>query len=188
MPYFAVTHDGGLSWSQQPLPVSIPISDEPFTEPPQFISSEDGAFLTSAPGVGPNATLYLTTDGGLSWKARSTPEAVPQALDFINADDGWLLIADSANAGPAGLPDLWVTHNAGITWTSLLSAISNGSTGYSPTIDLGGLNFDFLTTDVGWASPPWPSEPLGGPDLLQSSDGGRQWAALTPRVTGPAPQ
>jgi hypothetical protein len=186
-PYFAVTHDGGLHWSQQTLPVSIPSSDGPFTVPPQFTSSAIGALLMSAPGVGPDATLYLTSDGGLTWQARSTPEAVPQALDFINADDGWLLIADSENAGPAGLPDLWVTHNAGVTWTSLLSAPGNSASGYSPTIDLGGLDFDFLTPEIGWAAPPWPSEPLGGPDLLQSSDGGRQWVALTPRIIGAPP-
>jgi photosystem II stability/assembly factor-like uncharacterized protein len=140
-----------------------------------------------APAVGRAATLYRTTNGGLGWTQRSTPEAVPQALDFINTDDGWLLIADSENAGPAGLPDLWVTHNGGITWTSLESAPINASTGYSPTIDLGGLNLDFLTTEVGWAAPPWTAEPLGAPDLMQTSDGGKDWVLLTPSATGVPP-
>jgi photosystem II stability/assembly factor-like uncharacterized protein len=182
-----VTHDGGLSWREQTLPASIPSSDGPFTAPPQFTSSSDGTLLESAPGVGPTATLYVTTNGGLSWKPRSTPQRVPQSLDFINAHDGWLLIADSENAGPAGEPDLWVTYNGGISWTSLQSAVANASTGYSPRTNLGGLNLDFLTLHLGWAAPAWPSEPLGGPDLMQSSDGGKNWASLTPVVTGKPP-
>jgi len=186
-PYLAVTHDGGLTWHEQALPVSIPSSDGPFTAPPQFTSSEDGTLLESAPGVGPAATLYRTTNGGVTWRARLTPEDVPQALDFINALDGWLLIADSENAGAAGEPDLWVTHNGGITWTSLQSAQVNASTGYSPRTNLGGLSLDFLTTHLGWAAPAWPSEPLGGPDLMQTSDGGKNWVSLTPAVSGPPP-
>lgn len=186
-PYLAVTHDAGLSWREQTLPASIPSSDGPFTSPPQFTSSEDGAMLVSAPGVGPLATLYLTTNGGLSWKPRLTPEFAPQALDFINADDGWLLIADSMNAGPAGEPDLWVTHNGGITWTSLQSAPANASSGYSPRINLGGLSFDFITTQLGWAAPAWPGEAVWGPDLMQTLNGGNSWTLLTPQVTGAPP-
>ncbi|MGH3576226.1 MAG: WD40/YVTN/BNR-like repeat-containing protein [Mycobacterium sp.] len=186
-PYLAVTHDGGLRWSDQALPVSIPSSDGPFTAPPQFTSSREGALLVSAPGVGPTAKLYLTSNGGLTWRWRSTPESVPQALDFINAADGWLLIADSENAGGAGEPYLWVTSNGGITWTSLQSAAVNASTGYSPRTNLGGLNLDFLTTRLGWAAPPWPSEPLGGADLMQTSDGGSNWISLIPVVTGAPP-
>jgi photosystem II stability/assembly factor-like uncharacterized protein len=179
-----VTHDGGLRWGEQPLPVSIPSFDGPFTAPPQFTSSRQGALLVSAPGVGPTATLYVTSDGGLTWRPRPTPEAVPQALDFINAEVGWLLIADSENAGGGGEPDLWVTYNGGISWRSLQSAPINASTGYSPRTNLGGLNLDFLTTRLGWTAPPWPSYPLGGPDLMQTSDGGNNWTSLTPELSG----
>lgn len=186
-PYLAVTHDGGLSWRVQTLPASIPSSDGPYTSPPQFTSSEDGAMLMSAPGEGPVATLYLTTNGGLSWEPRLTPEFAPQALDFINADDGWLLIADSMNAGPAGEPDLWVTHNGGITWTSLQSAPANASSGYSPRTNLGGLSFDFITTQLGWAAPSWPGEGVWGLDLMQTLNGGKSWTSLTPQVTGAPP-
>lgn len=80
-----------------------------------------------------------------------------------------------------------MTYNGGITWTSLQSAQVNASTGYSPRTNLGGLSLDFLTTHLGWAAPAWPSEPLGGPDLMQTSDGGKNWVSLTPAVSGPPP-
>lgn len=188
-PYLAVTHNGGTAWAVESLPTSIPRADGPFTEPPQFVSPVDGALLASAPETGPNATLYITSNGGVTWKPRSTPEQDPQALDFINAEDGWLLIADSANAGAAGLPDLWVTRNGGITWTSLLMNEVNQPAGSTPSVDIGGLGLDFLTTQVGWAAPTMISseEVPSAYDLMVTTDGGRQWASVHVQVSGPAP-
>jgi hypothetical protein len=188
-PYLAVTHNGGTAWALQSLPTSIPRADGPFTEPPQFLSSLDGALVASAPSTGANAALYVTSNGGATWKPRHTPEQVPQALDFINAEDGWLLIADSANAGAAGLPDLWVTRNGGITWTSLLMYAVNEPAGSIPSADIGGLGLDFLTTQVGWAAPTTVTseEAPYAYDLMATTDGGRRWAMVHVQVSGPAP-
>lgn len=187
--YVSVTRNGGAAWTVESLPASIPRADGPFTEPPQFVSPKDGALLASAPETGPNATLYVTSNGGLTWKARSTPGQDPQALDFINAADGWLLIANSADAGAAGLPDLWVTRNGGITWTSLLRSEVNNPEGSTPSVNIGGLGLDFLTTQVGWAAPAMvSSEEVSSPyDLMATTDGGRQWSAVHAQVTGSAP-
>lgn len=184
-PYVAVTRNGGVTWVIQSLPTAIPHTDSPITQPPQFLSPAEGTMLVTAPSLGPDAVLYTTTNGGSTWSPRLTPETMPQAIDFINADNGWLLIAVSMNAGPAGEPDLWVTHNGGITWTSLLSAVANASTGYSPRQNLGGLSLDFLTTDIGWAAPLWPSDDIADFDLAQTTDGGRTWTAVSLNVAAP---
>jgi hypothetical protein len=65
--------------------------------------------------------------------------------------------------------------------TSLQSAPANASSGYSPSTNLGGLSFDFITTQLGWAGP------AGEPDLMQTLNGGRTWTSLTPQVTGVPP-
>jgi len=97
--------------------------------------------------------------------------------------------APQSNAGAAGLPDLWVTRNGGITWTSLLMNEVDQPAGSTPSVDIGGLGLDFLTTQVGWAAPTMISseEVPSAYDLMVTTDGGRQWASVHVQVSGPAP-
>jgi photosystem II stability/assembly factor-like uncharacterized protein len=185
-PYLSVTHDGGTTWQAQTLPDAIPSSDDPLTDPPQFSSTEDGTMLEWGPGGGQDATIYVTADGGQTWTPRSTPEQFPQASDFVDADDGWLLIADSLNAGAAGSPNLYVTHDGGTTWTSLQVTELPNTTSPLPSTNLGGLSLDFVTTQLGWAAPPWiPSEQgFWADELLQTTDGGQTWTPVAAQVSG----
>jgi len=70
-PPLYVSHDGGLSWTYQPL---APIPGSPWGEkssPPTFTSAEDGTLLTEDPGESPvSVGLFATTDGGQTWSLR----------------------------------------------------------------------------------------------------------------------
>ena len=70
------------------------------------------------------------------------------ASDFIDADDGWLLMSDPESA--TATESLWVTSNAGRTWANVPTAAN-----------LAGLSIAFLTTKVGWAYTAIP-EGIGG--------------------------
>jgi photosystem II stability/assembly factor-like uncharacterized protein len=66
-----------------------------------------------------------------------------------------------------------VTHNAGQTWTDLGS-----------NTELGGLNLDFLTAQLGWAYASDIQQPPGQ-EVLRTIDGGRTWTAVTPTIIQP---
>jgi photosystem II stability/assembly factor-like uncharacterized protein len=116
-----VTHDGGVTWRPQSLPVATPnLCGEPqlgcfthcppvfglraawFAEsdwsgcsnPPLFVDALDGFLLVwSTSNV---QKLLVTADGGTSWSVRSLPGEVQLQVEFIDADHGWA-IAGSAN-------------------------------------------------------------------------------------------
>ena len=73
-----VTHDGGVTWRYQSL--GIAGSEYGFsTDPPQFVNGTAG-FLVGYVGVppAPHATVYVTTNGGVSWEGWLTPDYFPE--------------------------------------------------------------------------------------------------------------
>jgi photosystem II stability/assembly factor-like uncharacterized protein len=168
-----LTHDGGVTWSAQPLP-SLPVSPSGGTSfSPLFTTEESGTLLTENQGLtGVSTSLFATADGGLSWVLRSTSAGSPVADDFLDADHGWLV---TAGDGVAGATDLYGTDDGGKTWTRL---------GAFPYV---GLSLDFLTSEAGWAAADL-SEQDGGPVyLVRTGDGGRTWTGLVPQLAGPSP-
>jgi photosystem II stability/assembly factor-like uncharacterized protein len=159
MPFFYETSDGGVTWRAQPL--GLGQQDNGYTIAlPQFVNTRDGFVLGYVGDQGTVASLFVTIDGGSSWTRRGTPLMTPQSSYFINADDGWLL--DTSG-------NLFATTDAGRTWINLRST------------SVAGLILEFLTPEVGWA---YGSEG-GEAGLLQTSDGGRAWSAVTPTILGP---
>jgi photosystem II stability/assembly factor-like uncharacterized protein len=177
-----VSHDGGLTWGDQPLgPAPSGLKGGPYGEtsfPPVFTSPRDGTLLIEDVGAAPeSAGLFATGDGGTSWTLRYTAVGSPLADDFLDGGTGWL-VTDSLD-GDAAAPDLFATTDGGQTW-SVLDAF--------PYL---GLSLDFLTPRIGWAAPDL-SALGGGPSyLLQTEDGGRTWITLVPQVSAapglPAP-
>jgi photosystem II stability/assembly factor-like uncharacterized protein len=164
-PVFFVTHDGGVTWNSQALPPSASFS-QPETEPPHFWSSQGGWLQGSL--------VYLTTDGGAEWTPVSLPSGqLPEAVDFIDASDGWLLTFTETSAGVQTSQTLWSTQDGGGAWTAISS-------------DTALLFPDFVNADDGWATTTAGSG-AAVPALLQTTNGGRTWTAVSPEFTGSAP-
>jgi photosystem II stability/assembly factor-like uncharacterized protein len=178
---FDVTHDGGQTWSPQSLVVPAAASLGWVTDPPRFTSGQDGVAEALNDGGGQPATLLITTDGGSSWTACAAPGEYSQSVDFVDPLDGWVLDAVSLNAGAAGEPDLYVTHDGGRTWTTLQTTY-NPQPGVS-AMNLGGLELDFVTTQLGFAAPPAVASFIAH-DVLETSDGGLSWTQVTVQVNG----
>lgn len=169
--FLYVSHDGGVSW----LPQSLGSTYSEYgyqTYPPQFVSPSNGYMIGIKGAVIPTVVLFVTSDGGQVWSQRRSPESVLDASDFINAMQGWMLMtpADTSDHNSS----LWVTHTAGQTWTDL-----------GLNTELGGLDLDFLTPQIGWAYASDIQQPPSGPQLLRTTDGGRTWAALAPTIVQP---
>jgi photosystem II stability/assembly factor-like uncharacterized protein len=171
-PFLYTSHDGGVTWTSEPL--GIKYSEYGYTtNPPQFVSSSTGFMIGSEDTAAtPVITLFVTTNGGRTWSRWRTPDSALDASDFVDGGNGWLLMysADASDHNSS----LWVTHNAGMTWTDL---------GLNPR--LGGVSLDFLTTQIGWAFFSEWLQPPAGPELLKTIDEGRTWSAITPIISAP---
>ncbi len=169
---FDVTHNGGATWTQQPIPL---LSTQYLgLASPTFITSQEGVMLGTDPSEEPGVILYLTLDGGRIWTAHDAPGISPHAIDFISADDIWLLSSNTMNAGFAA--GLYVTHDGGQLW-STLQPLDNGPLP-------GGINFngsilDFVSTTLGWTD----TSIGNGDQLLQTTNGGRTWVPVSVQVS-----
>lgn len=96
-----LSHDKGLTWSEQPLPAS----SVPEHTPPVFVGN-DGWFVAKG-------ALYETHDGGRRWaKMEATTGGwTPSQLQFLDARRGWSIASRDGRLG------LIKTDNGGQTWS-----------------------------------------------------------------------
>ena len=155
--FLYVTHDGGATWNRQPVPFSPEqASTQIATRPPRFFTATDGILPVSF--VTENASsldLYVTHDGGNSWKGTMPVSALAGTADVIDVNHGW------ASDGTL----LYVTSDGGQLWAKL----SPGGSFQHIT------QLDFVSSPVGWA--------VGGtdshvPSLLKTVDGGQTWTVI----------
>jgi photosystem II stability/assembly factor-like uncharacterized protein len=159
-PFFYVSRNGGVTWKAQSI--GLPWQPDGYTTSPvEFVDLQDGFMVGEVGLPGTDASLFVTTDGGITWVRRSTPIATAWFAYFVNAADGWMLDSDS---------DLYSTDDAGRTWTDL------------HVTTLGGLQF--LTPQLGWSFPSSPGPVTGQAGFIETTDGGRTWSALTPTISG----
>jgi photosystem II stability/assembly factor-like uncharacterized protein len=160
-PFFAVTHDGGLTWTSQtfPLPAGFSGDGGVTTSLPVFFDDRSGYFI-----LGGNETVaYFTTDGGGTWVARNLPAGGSSkplgAIAFSSLMDGWLVSSDGTV--------IYRTSDAGQHWTS-----------FRPTPQLTGpQEVDVIDATHAIAV----LNPSGRQDiLLITTDGGRTWRQIEP--------
>ncbi len=166
---FYVSHNGGVTWAAQTLRAAAGLL-QPSTTAPRFWSSQGGWVLVDASDQA--SLVYLTTDGGQEWSLVALPGGgqLPEAVDFIDAADGWLLAFTETSTGAETSQTLWETKDGGTSWT----AISSDTALATP---------DFVNAGDGWATTTAGSGATV-PALLQTTDGGRTWTAVNLEIGG----
>jgi photosystem II stability/assembly factor-like uncharacterized protein len=160
-PFLYVSEDGGRAWQRQSLPppagYPVTFAGDIAVDPPIFVSRQEGVLpvsWTTDKGE-PGEVLYVTHDGGQSWKATSF---VPGRVNAILNRTDWFAVGDAKLGGDG---KLYRTLDGGGTWTPLTT---HGS--------LEGVQqFDFVNDKVGWARK--------RSVLLKTTDGGRTWTEQT---------
>ncbi len=100
--------------------------------------------------------MYVTHDGGASWKATTPIAALATTVDFIDVNHGW------ASDGTL----LYVTSDGGQQWAKLAPG---GSFQHVTRLD-------FVSSNIGWAIGATASN---APTLLKTGDGGHTWTVLS---------
>jgi photosystem II stability/assembly factor-like uncharacterized protein len=151
------TYDGGTTWYPQSLPLSpTERSSQLSILPPLFFNATDGILPVSFDmGKGASLDVYVTHDGGTTWKRTTPLTAAASTADFIDVDHGW------ASDGTL----LYVTGDGGKQWTTLSPG---GSFQHI-------MHLDFVSSDIGWAI---GATAANAPTLLKTEDGGHTWTAI----------
>jgi photosystem II stability/assembly factor-like uncharacterized protein len=152
------TRDSGSTWYRQSLPLSpIETSSQLSILPPLFFNATEGILPVSFnTGNSVGLVLYVTRDGGSTWKGTTPLAASASAADFIDVDHGW------ASDGTL----LYVTSDSGQHWTKLPPG---GSFQHVTQLD-------FVSSSIGWAIGATES---GAPTLLKTEDGGHTWMVIS---------
>lgn len=162
---FLLTHDGGLRWTPQPLPVPSDACQSAGCDvsPPEFFGATGFLTVGSYPGPG---YLLVSHDTGATWTTVPLPPGSdPYArVRFFDAAHGLVV-----PAGPQGTVGrvFYVTTDAGRTWRP----VPQGGPAWQP-----GTTVEFVTLDSGFAWNPNARRPV----IYATVNGGRTWHGFTP--------
>ena len=155
-----VSHDGGSTWYQQllSLPPGVPSAQLSLLSP-TFFSATDGIlpaiFSDLITGRDIATDIYVTHDGGTTWKSTMPLPATAGTIDFVDMQHGW--VTDGMV--------LYSTSDGGQHWTKL----SPGAN-FKQVTDL-----SFVSSTTGWAI---GRQSNTSSFLLKTTDGGKTWAPI----------
>jgi hypothetical protein len=154
-----VSSDGGATWSDA-TPSGVNISASSFCALDGSDAWLAAVTATDASGGPAQVGVFQTSDGGTMWTRTATvpdpAEAYPTAIQFVDADHGWLLMG---LAGMAKVALLFGTDDGGATWNQLGSTYSG--------------DLDFVSDTQGWLA--FQSAGAAGEGVDETTDGGRTW-------------
>jgi photosystem II stability/assembly factor-like uncharacterized protein len=168
------TADGGKSWQDvtPPYPIGNILVGPSFTSLNGTIAWVAVSQKQLQDGTVPSL-VYYTSDGGHSWHDSSLPSSdlgVSQ-VQFVNAQDGWVLSSFGGGAAGSQAIDLFRTTDGGLTWSTVARA------GSSPN----NLPAVGQKTGMGWASATtgWITGSIAAAQntvyLYRTQDGGVTW-------------
>lgn len=155
-----ITHDGGLTWNAQKVPTLCTKDVTPVTGyPGVFFDQQHGVIPVGIgdPSRGSPSSMYITSDGGQTWKQFPSVNALAQTADYSDAHHAWIISDDGKM--------IYASNDGGQHW-QLRSKNPGGAAGFVTTPRTGML--DFVTTQIGWE--------IDDGALFQTIDGGENWA------------
>ncbi len=182
------TTDGGAEW-QRMAPDGMLSDAPPGTDrkafPPgytDFFLDSNHAWLAygypSTTSCFDHVTVFLTADGGRTWKRSNPVNSAIQAdkslqllLDFVDPQRGWLFVLASGRLAPDWF--VYSTANGGVDWqlVSQLPLMSSFC------------GVHFISGSVGFLGG-CPNSGGNAPDLPETRDGGKTWDTV--RLPAPA--
>lgn len=167
-----VTHDDGVTWVVQKLPINQEAGDR--VDTPIFFDRLRGLLVVS----GAHPALLATSDGGTTWSTRSLPGEVQSGVDFVDPNHGW------AFAGPSSMftktrddsqqripMPLYRTDDGGSTWIPVRTTLELES-----PAGVALSSFHFVDMSTGFLTLYTP--PVGPTEFLRTADGGLTWVTV----------
>ncbi len=167
-----VSSDGGARWTTESVPVPAGLCESAGCQvpAPQFAGRSTFLQINSYPAA---AYLLVSTDAGQTWQVSRLPAGAGPypRIRFFSAEDG---IAVSAGSQGTISRVFYVSTDGGLSWTAVRQSRHFGG-------NLADFDFVSLRAGFAWMYPgTGPAAPL--PQLYRTSDSGRTWIALTPRL------
>lgn len=169
-----VSHDGGLTWGTQPLPVPAGTRSDMDCSVigPQFTG---GAGYLTVTRENSNPALLVTRDTGQTWQPVPLPAGsreYPQ-IKFFGPRSGVLVPAGSQDSLGAVF---YMTSDGGQTWTAVPQGVH---------FDEDGATVDFVSPTGGFA---WiaggDTQGATPPPMYKTANSGRTWTSFTPLLAG----
>jgi photosystem II stability/assembly factor-like uncharacterized protein len=169
-----VTHDGGETWQQIALPVSLSYAS-------RLVCLD--ALTCAILGVDNSGSsyLFLTTSGGQSWTSTPGPSDLTSTsgiADLSCTTASSCVAVASDPGGPTGAAEAYVTKDAGSTWTE-----ANLPQDYVPGPGALQCIGSSMCASVGFVQSPEGSSGPPSAMALYSTDGGLTWTTASLPVT-----